>query len=100
MSSDKKLTNKQIYNVVADTVTGVNIRKKDNFYQMISVCVFVLLGAVIGVACFARNKDFFDMNRLAYGIAGGFVGMIVGIIFSGFLLMLFRAIMHFIGKHD
>jgi Na+-translocating ferredoxin:NAD+ oxidoreductase RnfA subunit len=97
---DKELTNKQAYNMITDVVTGINVRKKDNFFQIIFVFISVLLGAAISIIFFNTDRDLFDIRRLAIGIVGGFIGLIVGIILSGIFLMLFRAIMHLNGKHD
>lgn len=37
------------YNIVADTVTGVNIHARDNIIQLISCSAGLLLGAFIGL---------------------------------------------------
>ena len=37
------------YNVVADTVTGVNVRKSDNLFQAIFILVTILLLAAFGM---------------------------------------------------
>ena len=36
------------YNIVSDTVTGLNVRKSDNKFQAICIAVSVLLLATIG----------------------------------------------------
>ena len=88
----KEFAGRQAYNVVTDTVTGVNIRFKDNIVQGLALVVCLLLGAGIGVLLV---KD-----QLAGLLVGGFIGLLVGLFGSGIFLMLYRAIMHIIGRHD
>ena len=42
------LTGRQAYNVVSDTVTGANLRLKDNVIQALAIGVCLILGAGIG----------------------------------------------------
>jgi len=87
------------YNVVTDTVTGVNIRWSDNRFQALfvlgSVIVLALLG---GIAAFANAQ--WDLPWYGGAIAGAFIGLVAGTIVSGVILMLFRASRHLKGKHD
>ncbi len=97
---ERKLSGKQIYNIVADTAIGINVRKKDNIIQASSILVFVIVGAVIAILAFGTHKSLTDPNRLAQGIVGGLVGLIAGLILSGAIIMVVRFIMHVLGKHD
>ena len=84
----KGLSSKETYNVVSDTVVGVNVRKKDNIIQGLIILVTVIIGLVIGQV---------------YGgflLLGGLGGLIVGFLGSGFYLMVFRAVKHASGNHD
>ena len=45
------------YNVVSDTVTGLNVRRSDNKFQAIFILVAGLLLAALGTACTALNSD-------------------------------------------
>ena len=77
-------------NVVTDTVTGVNIRLRDNLFQLAVVIVCALAGALI--AYFASN----DRALLALGAIGG---LVAGLILSGAILAIYRGMQHLRGKH-
>ena len=84
----KEHSSKETYNVVSDTVIGINARKKDNLIQGIIILVTVIIGLVIGHM---------------YGgflLLGGLGGLIVGFLGSGIFLMIYRAIKHASGDHD
>ena len=91
-SGRSRMTNRQAYNVVSDTVTGVNLRLKDNVLQGIAIFVCTALGAAIGA--------FVVEERLPGALVGGFAGLIIGFFGSGLFLMVFRAIRHIRGRHD
>jgi hypothetical protein len=78
------------YNVVTDTVAGPNLRLQDNVFQAVFIGVCVLIAVPIGV--------FFG------GIGGALVGtlgaLIIGVILSGAILGVYRAVRHMKGKHD
>ncbi|NLS90810.1 MAG: hypothetical protein GXX96_01315 [Planctomycetaceae bacterium] len=86
------LTNRQAYNVVSDLAMGANIRFKDNVFQAIAIAVCLLLGAIIGALV--------TEEHLPGALVGGFLGLLVGLLGSGFVLMVFRAVMHLRGRHD
>lgn len=44
----KNLGTKDVYNIVSDTVIGVNFRKSDNKLQAKIIAFVVLIGAVVG----------------------------------------------------
>ena len=83
---------RQTYNVVTDLVTGPNLRKKDNVYQGVSILICLLLGVGIG----ALISD----NWRVGAVAGGFFGLLVGLLGSGIFLMIFRAVRHRQERHD
>jgi len=89
----KRLTDRQAYNVVSDTVTGANLRPRDNLYQGLAVLGFALIGLGVGYFVMPDNR----LMGLLLGLAGG---LIVGVILSGTFLMIFRAVRHARGKHD
>lgn len=91
----KPLSGKESYNLVSDTVTGVNVRWKDNLIQGVVILVTLILGAVIGYVMKPDPRD-----PALGAILGGFVGLLVGLFGSGFFLMIFRALRHFRGRHD
>ncbi|MBU6237317.1 MAG: hypothetical protein KGQ51_05770 [Planctomycetes bacterium] len=87
------------YNVVTDTVTGVNVRWSDNKFQAIFVAASILIAATIGAIVVALNGQW-KLPWYAGAIAGSFAGMLFGIFASGVVLMIYRAMRHIQGKHD
>jgi hypothetical protein len=92
----KVITDRQVYNLVSDVGTGVNIRRKDNLYQALAIFACAALGALIGC--------FIDLGGGAPwwigAMVGGFGGLVVGFFASGIFLMVYRAIKHIRGDHD
>ena len=86
------MTGQKTYNIVSDTVTGANVRLKDNVIQGIVILVCLVLGAAIGAIVVSE--------RIPGALVGGFIGLLVGLFGSGLFLMVFRAIMHMRGRHD
>ena len=87
------------YNVVTDTVTGVNVRWSDNRFQAIFVFISIVLISLLGAVLAATNSRW---NLPWYGgaLIGSFAGLVIGIFGSGIFLMVYRAARHFKGKHD
>ena len=84
----ERLSSKETYNVVSDTVVGLNIRKKDNLIQGIIILVAIIIGLITGQM---------------YGgflMLGGLGGLIIGFLGSGIFLMIYRAVKHASGDHD
>jgi hypothetical protein len=90
---------KATYNVVTDTVTGVNVRWSDNKFQAIFVTASIVIAASIGAIVVALN-DQWKLPWYAGALAGSFAGMLFGIFASGIALMIYRAMRHIKGKHD
>ncbi len=86
------ISGKQAYNAFTDTVAGPNVRLKDNLYQGIAIVVCLFLGVGIGYA--------FSKDHVTGVIAGGFIGLLVGLFGSGIFLMIYRAVKHAKGHHD
>ena len=86
------LTGRQAYNVVTDTVGGANVRWKDNLYQGIAILVCLLLGGVIGALVVEE--------WIPGALVGAFIGLVVGLLGSGFFLAVYRALAHLRGRHD
>jgi hypothetical protein len=89
---EKRPTGRQVYNMVTDTVTGPNVRLKDNLYQGLAILVCLILGALIGWLAVAEKP--------LGALIGAALGLVVGLFGSGVFLMVYRAIMHARGKHD
>lgn len=87
------------YNVVSDTVIGVNVRWSDNKFQAVFVAASVGILALLGsILCLLFPN--WDLPWFGGALIGGFGGMIFGIFASGIFLMFYRAIRHIEGKHD
>ena len=86
------LSGQENYNLITDTVVGLNLRVSDNVFQAIAVLVCLVLGAAIG----ALNAD----EKLFGALLGGAIGMVVGVFTSGIFLMIYRGVRHLKGKHD
>lgn len=87
------------YNAVSDLVGGVNVRKKDNYFQAKFIGISVLLGAAIGVGVsFLPGTR--DMPWIGGLIIGSFAGLVIGFFASGIFLMIYRGVRHAQGKHD
>ena len=77
------------YNIVSDTVTGVNVRLKDSVVQLVACVIGLLLGGLLG----------FILGGLTGLGVGCVLGLIAGVLVSGFFIMIYRFIMHIMGKH-
>lgn len=88
----RRLSGRETYNLVSDTVTGVNVRLRDNLIQGIVIFAGLVLGAVVGLLVAA--------DPLAGVFAGGFVGLLAGLFGSGIGLMIYRIVRHARGRHD
>lgn len=98
-SPQQDLTEREIYNAVTDTVTGVNVRGSDNVLQAIFVLASIVLFAAIG-AIAARLNPSWNLPWYAGALIFGFGGMVIGAFTSGLFLMIYRALRHSQGKHD
>ena len=91
-------SNLQAYNVVSDTVVGVNFRKSDNYFQAKVIGVCIPIGAIIGsIVSWSQSTS---GEILGGALVGGIGGIIVGTFGSGIYLMVYRMINHLRGKHD
>ncbi len=95
-SSGQTSRAREAYNIVADTVTGLNVRKSDNKFQAIFILVSVLVLAALGAGVAALVGE----PWLAGAMTGAFAGLVLGLFASGFVLMVYRTIRHMQGKHD
>ena len=98
-SSGGVSNSKVAYNVVSDTVTGLNLRGSDNKFQAKFVSVSVCLLALVGTVLTLLMSDS-QLPWYAGAIAGAFAGLIFGVFASGIFLMIYRFIRHAKGKHD
>ncbi len=87
------------YNVVSDTVTGLNVRVSDNKFQAIFILVAVLLFAAAG-AVLALLNGAWELPWYGGALIGAFAGLVIGFFASGTFLMIYRAIRHVKGKHE
>ena len=92
-------TGRAAYNIVTDTVTGVNVRRKDNKFQALFVLGSMFLLALLG-SLFAVVNPEWQLPWYGGALIGSFLGLVFGVIASGIFLMFYRAWMHLSGKHD
>lgn len=87
------------YNLVSDTLTGVNFRGSDNWFQAKCVVGFILGFASVGTTLAVLNASW-ELPWQGGAMIGGFVGLLVGFLVSGIILMIYRAGRHIKGRHD
>ena len=87
------------YNIVSDTVTGVNVRKSDNKFQAIFITVTVAILASVGAILVILNTDW-KIPWYGGAMIGTLAGLIIGVILSGIYLMVYRAWRHLRGHHE
>lgn len=75
---------------VMDVVTGVNLRWKDNLIQLVAIIISTVVGIPIG-AMVAQNMRADSATGM---VAGGFCGLLVGLLGSGFVLAIYRMFRH------
>lgn len=92
-------TDRAAYNLIADTLTGVNARWSDNRFQLIFVLISVALGA-LAMAVLALLYPSWFLPWYGGALIGAFLGLVAGIFASGLFLMVYRASRHLRGKHD
>ena len=98
--SDEELDSGEVaYNVVTDTVTGLNLRGSDNKFQAKFTAISTVLLAVVGALAAFFNPRW-NLPWFGGALAGGFCGMVIGIFLSGIFLMVFRGFRHLRGKHS
>ena len=89
---------RDVYNIVSDTVVGLNVRKNDNVFQAKFIGITVLVLATIGSASAALNPEW-NLPWFGGALAGVFAGLIIGVVASGIFLMIYRAVKHVKGDH-
>lgn len=98
-SSQEVSSGRATYNIVTDTIFGVNTRKSDNAFQAKVTFGSVLFFASVGITLALLNPNW-EVPWFAGAFVGAFVGLVVGIFASGIILMVFRLMQHMRGKHD
>jgi hypothetical protein len=84
----------EVYNIVSDLGAGLNLRWRDNVFQLAAIGVCTALGMVIGLLA-APAAD-----RGPAALLGGFAGVLAGLFGSGIFIMVYRFIRHIRGRHD
>lgn len=87
------------YNVVTDTVTGVNVRWSDNRFQAVFVASSVAVLAIVGAILTKLNPSW-NLPWYGGGLVGMFAGLVFGVFASGIFLMFYRAWRHLRGDHN
>lgn len=86
------LSSREGYNVVTDTVTGVNVRWRDNVIQGVVIAFATLAGFLAGWLI-AEEKQ-------SGALLGALAGLVGGTLLSGVGLMIYRGVRHLKGRHD
>jgi hypothetical protein len=89
-----RLSAREQYNVVSDTVVGVNVRWRDNVFQAVVIVGCATLGAGIGWRMAGED----DVRGPV--LLGALGGLVAGTLLSGAALMVFRFVRHVRGRHD
>ncbi len=93
------LSGQATYNVVSDTVAGLDLRKRDNTFQALFILAAVVLLAVVGAVLAALNGRW-ELPWYGGALFGGLAGLVIGLFASGIFLMIYRAVQHIKGKHN
>jgi DNA-directed RNA polymerase subunit RPC12/RpoP len=88
---DGDLSGYEVYNIVSDLGTGVNVRWRDNLYQFVAIGICLAIGILVGALVIR--------DHIPGAITGGFVGLLVGLLGSGAFLMVYRFVRHLLGDH-
>jgi hypothetical protein len=92
IASPPPQSGRETYNIVSDTVVGVNVRWKDNVFQAVFIVVCLVIGVAVG--------SYIARDLLMGVMIGAVAGLIFGVISSGIVLMIYRGVRHLRGKHD
>jgi len=87
------------YNLVSDTLVGVNVRRSDNLFQLNCIGLSMLALAAVGAGLAAFNGQW-ELPWYGGALIGAFAGLICGTFASGIFLMVYRAMRHMRGEHD
>ncbi len=74
------------HDAVSDLVIGFNLRVSDNVIQALTILICVAIGAGIGALGFEQ--------RLFAGLAGAFIGLVLGLLGSGLVMAIYQAWRH------
>jgi hypothetical protein len=99
LPTEELSSRKAAYNVVSDTLIGLNVRKRDNKFQAKFIGISVVLFAIAGGILALINRSW-DLPWFGGAIVGAFAGLVGGFFASGIFLMCFRASRHLQGKHE
>lgn len=105
LSNDEFLEPKEIseahaaYNIVSDTLIGVNVRKSDNIFQLKCIGGSMLALAAVGAGFVTWNAQW-QAPWFVGALIGAFAGLVFGTFGSGIFLMVYRALQHIKGKHE
>ncbi len=96
------MSGREAYNIVADTVGGVNVRLSDNVLQLIVILICVLIlspvGAIVGAVYSPPEERV--IGTIGGGLGMACIGVVLGLFGSGIYLMIYRAVRHVKGKHN
>ena len=89
LQAESNLTTRAAYNIVSDTVTGLNVRKRDNKFQAVFIFGSVLLFATASAVLTVFNGQW-KLPWYGGTLVGAFAGLVIGVLASGTILMFYR----------
>ncbi len=98
-SAEPVSSGRAAYNIVSDTVVGLNTRTADNRLQAKCILIAVPACAIIAMVLAALIPAW-DLPWYAAAMIGGVAGLILGTFGSGIFLMVYRGVRHLKGEHD
>ncbi len=86
---------KHFYNIATDLITGINFRKKDNFFQLKFISIFTAIIVVLAYIWYFMYSEFL-LATTFFGVAltSASIGVLVGMIISGAYLAIKKTIQH------
>ncbi len=100
-NNKQQLTGKQIHNIVTDTITGVNVRKVDNLFQIATIVMSMVVSVIGAQLLFKINNGllWFENSRDVF-LPSLIFGLFAGLVLGGAAIAIYRFICQMKGKHD
>jgi hypothetical protein len=92
---------RKLFKIFSDTVTGFNVRKKDNLLQLLVMIITTIIVVLWTQAGFPDSafSSLFD-SRYSLLVAGAIIGLLLGLVIGGALIAFYPLYRHSQGRHD